>query len=130
MGWLILFVFPAVAFLLLDLLLFGRPPRWVMSGLRRLRPPWHPPRPVPYDPFDTLTVQHRLAALAAEIQRLDADRKVFAKAHRIRVAQAAYDAVLVEACRLAGVEPVVVEIPGPYERAREELELAARGWFW
>jgi len=58
---------------------------------------------------------------------------VFARAHRIRVAQSAYDAVLGEACRLAGVpirEVGEVEIRATGERERGELELASRGWFW
>jgi hypothetical protein len=132
MGWLVLFVLPAAFFLLLDLLIFGELPPWMCmpSGVRDVWHRWRPPPPVRFDPFDALYVQHRLAALAAEIQRLEADRLVFAKAHRIKVAQSAYDALLGEACRLAGVEPVAVELPGPHERAREEFELASRGWFW
>src|SRR5689334_8217745 len=105
MGWLVLFVLPAVFFLLLDLLIFGKPPPWfrLPTAVRRAWRRWRPPPPLRYDPFDALYVQQRLAALAEEIQRLEADRLVFAKAHRIKVAQAAYDALLGEACRLAGV---------------------------
>ncbi|HEY6796080.1 MAG TPA: hypothetical protein VI248_15495 [Kineosporiaceae bacterium] len=137
MGWLVLIVLPAVFFVLLDLLIFGQSPPWLRlpSGLREA---WRRRRERPgcYDPFDTLHVQHRLAALAAEIQRLEADGLVFAKAHRIRVAESAYDALLAEACRLAGVEPLEFEVPSLYQpvpherRVREELALASRGWFW
>ena len=132
MGWLILFVLPALFFLLLDLLVFGKPPPWlrmpavVHRAWRRV----HRPPPVHFDPFDALHVQHRLGSLTEEIQRLEDDRLVFARAHRIKVAQSAYDAVLGEACRLAGVQPQEDGRPGPTERAREELELASRGWFW
>jgi hypothetical protein len=137
MGWLVLFLLPVVFFLLLERLIVGEPPPWlrvpsgVRAACRRRREP-----PVRYDPFDALHVQHRLATLADEIRRLEADRLVFAKAHRIRVAQSAYDALLGEACRLAGIESLEVEAPARYQqvsperRVREELELASRGWFW
>lgn len=134
MGVLVLFVAPAAFFVLVDALLFRRPPPWVRSCAERIAERLHPPPETVCDPFDTLQVQHRLAALAAEIQRLDDDRLVFAKAHRIKVAQSAYDSLLTDACRLAGIEPLhggpfpLAVTPG--ERARGELELASRGWFW
>ena len=123
MGWLMLFGPPVAILLLIDLLVFRAPPRWrALPGPRSRR------RSLVPDPFDTLHVQLRLALLAAEIQRLEGDRLVFAKAHRARAAQSAYDALLIEACRLAGIEPRGGT--GPEDREREELELASRGWFW
>jgi len=129
-GILLLFLFPTVFFLVLDALVFRKPPAWASAAADRARERLRRPPPVVFDPFTTLEVQHRLAALAAEIQGLEQDRRVFAKAHRIRVAQEAYDAVLGEACRLAGIRDTEEEIRGPRERARGELDLAARGWFW
>ena len=78
------------------------------------------------DPTDVVDeVARRLGSLAEEIQRLEGDRLVFAKAHRIKVAQSAYDAVLGEACRLAGVQPVEIEIPGRGDRGVRELPVLA-----
>jgi hypothetical protein len=130
-GILVLFLLPAGFLLLLDALIFGKPPGWLSAAAERVRGRLHPQPAAPVDPFDTLRVQERLGALAAEIQHLeDGDGRFYARAHRIRVAQDAYDAVLGEACRLAGVGPVEIENRDPDERARGELELASRGWFW
>ena len=132
-GILILFALPMVFFLVLDALIFRKPPAWLSAAVERVWARLRPPQPVRYDPFDALEVQHRLAWLTAEIQQLEVDHRVFARAHRIRVAQSAYDAVLGEACRLAGVpirEVSEVEIRATGERERGELELASRGWFW
>ncbi len=86
-------------------------------------------RPAPPDPFAALHVQMRLSELSRQISVLEADPYVFAKAHRLRATRAAYDDLLVEACRLAGV--VVGEGPrSTEERWREELELSSRGWSW
>ena len=92
--------------------------RWVLSGR---------PEPTP-DPFEVLRVQTRLAELSRQILALEADRHVFAKAHRLRATRAAYDDLLLEACRLAGV--AVTEPRGVQERWREEVELSSRGWTW
>ncbi|WP_425955887.1 hypothetical protein [Xylanimonas sp. McL0601] len=85
------------------------------------------------DPLDTLMLQLRLGQIAHELQAL-ADNHSFAAAHHTRAAEAAYDALLAEACRRAGLT-----VEGPRratdrtteaERLREELELASRGWSW
>ena len=83
----------------------------------------------------TLTVQVRLGELARELRAIDDDPLVFARAHHARAAQGAYDALLREACRLAGLS--VVDLPmrageraTSAERMREELELSSRGWSW
>ncbi|ACZ32102.1 hypothetical protein Xcel_3101 [Xylanimonas cellulosilytica DSM 15894] len=85
------------------------------------------------DPLDTLVLQLRLGQIAAELRRL-AESHDFATAHHTRAAQAAYDALLAEACRRAGLD-----VPPPAaathrteesERLREELELTSRGWTW
>ncbi|MCK9792993.1 hypothetical protein M1843_04440 [Isoptericola sp. 4D.3] len=87
------------------------------------------------DPLVTLTVQVRLGELARELRAIDDDPQVFARAHHARAAQGAYDALLREACRLAGLS--VVDLPmrageraESAERLREELELSSRGWSW
>ncbi|MCL1871284.1 MAG: hypothetical protein FWF90_12830 [Promicromonosporaceae bacterium] len=85
------------------------------------------------EPLDTLVLQVRLGQMAAELQAL-ADSRGFAVAHHTRAAQAAYDALLAEACRRAGL-PVetprrATERATEEERLREELELASRGWSW
>lgn len=84
----------------------------------------------PPDPFDALHVQMRLGIVADHLQRLEADQHAWARAERIIASQLAYDALLAEACRLAGVEVLPRAKGDPWERMREEVELAARGWTW
>lgn len=86
-----------------------------------------PPAP---DPFEALRLQSRLSALAGEIRGLEADPTVYAKVHRLVALRAAYDDLLDEACRLAGVPEIPHEQRGEALRWQEEQELAARGWSW
>ncbi|TCC64790.1 hypothetical protein E0H73_08155 [Kribbella pittospori] len=82
------------------------------------------------DPFDTLWVQTRLSHLAGEIRRIETTPRLYARAHRLMAAEAAYDDLLDEACRLAGV-PSEAELERSEEkRWLEERELASRGWSW
>jgi hypothetical protein len=95
---------------------------------------------VEIDPLVTLDVQLRLALAAAEVRRIEGDPALYARAHHWRAAVLAYDSLLREACRLAGVDDEdMVEPPAPLDaaapraqeaRLHEELELAARGWSW
>ncbi len=80
------------------------------------------------DPFEALGIQIRLGAVAAELRAIDTDERMFARGRRRIAYQAAYDALLADACRLADV-PIRDEVDDA-ERLREELELAARGWSW
>lgn len=128
----------------------GPPPRWrarlggwfrrmgtrlVPSSLRRSREAHLRSRRKEPDPFEVLSLQLRLGVLAQQLRALEADPHVYGRAHRLTAAQSAYDALLAEACRLAGVDvsapplrPRVV--PDEPERFREEMELASRGWSW
>ncbi|GAB3835872.1 hypothetical protein [Kribbella italica] len=82
------------------------------------------------DPFETLRLQTRLGHLAAEIQRIETAPRIYARAHRLMAVEAAYDALLDEACRLAGV-PEKAELERcENNRWRVEQELASRGWSW
>ena len=113
--------------------------RAVRASVARLRRPAAEPGP---DPFVILQLQHRLGLIATELRILeseDADRVYYARAHRIQTRRTAYDQLLTEACRLAGVTD---ENPGHRldndgglsrtedERFAAEIELAARGWHW
>lgn len=103
--------------------------RWLFLRLRRQQPP----QP---DPFEVLRVQMRLAVLADEVRALERSEDVYARNHHLRATEAAYDAMLIQACHLAGVP--TARTPGASttvtqsseERFREEVELAARGWSW
>jgi len=102
--------------------------RWLLLRLRRATPP--------PDPFEVLRVQMRLAVLADEVRALERSADVYARVHHLRATEAAYDAMLMEACRLAGV-PTLRPPDRPstmaqdkHERFREEVELASRGWSW
>ncbi|MEV7974259.1 hypothetical protein [Cellulomonas sp. NPDC089187] len=82
------------------------------------------------DPFDALLVQTRLGIVAQHLRRLEDDPHAWARAERIIAGQMAYDQLLAEACRLAGVEVLPRAKGDPWERLREEVELTARGWTW
>lgn len=85
------------------------------------------------DPFAVLSVQVRLGQLAGQLRRLDADPAVWARGRRTIAVQAAYDALLVEACRMAGIEveeSLDVTSRTDDERFREEVALTERGWSW
>lgn len=111
------------------------------------------------DPFRVLELEHRLAIAADRIRAIEADTAMFARAHHLRAALWAYDALLREACELEGAEERTDDEPGisvtalqralsaqdlpgelsgrsaqalgdPDARLRRELELGARGWTW
>lgn len=88
------------------------------------------------DPFATLEVQLALSRLDQEIKDLRRnDRDDFAGAHHLRAAIKAYDYVLDDACRMAGVAPPGGRGTPPGEvsavrRMLAEAELQARGWDW
>ena len=74
-------------------------------------------------------VERRLDALAHELQRLDRDPDVFAKAFHTMVARSAHQALLAEASRLAARPPrragptFELEVAGTSTGPEEELEL-------
>jgi hypothetical protein len=115
-------------------LLFGRLvlPSRVRTWLQRLWDEWWVQRRARRrgdDPFATLTVQVRLGQLGRELDALNADTgRNFARVHHLRAAQSAYDALLDEACRLAGVEEI--EGDGALHRLFAESALRERGWTW
>ncbi|WP_402462844.1 hypothetical protein [Isoptericola aurantiacus] len=87
------------------------------------------------DPLETLAIQIRLGQLAHELRAVDDDPSLYARAHHWRAVQGAYDAMLRDACRVAGL--AVADAPltadahvSEDERLREELELSSRGWNW
>lgn len=87
------------------------------------------------DPLVALRLQTRLGDLASELRHVEEDPGLYARAHHWRAVLGAYDALLREACRLAGVPtasaPLRADDLSPAdERLREELELSARGWSW
>jgi hypothetical protein len=97
---------------------------------------WSRREPPPPDPFEVLRVQMRLAVLADEVRALERSEDVYALGHHLRATEAAYDAMLIRACHLAGVptsqpadSPATVP-QSPHDRFRAEVELAARGWSW
>ena len=128
---LLLFLFMCV---LLNLLLPQPPPsRWrrrlTSSVSRRARLFRRREVPAP-DPFDTLRVQTRLAHLSGKIRRLESTPRIFARAHHLKALEAAYDDLLDEACRLAGVPDDAESLHGEEKRWHEEQELTSRGWSW
>ena len=143
MHWVLLFLLPTVLFGLLALALPGIGPtprwrlvlrRWRLRATRiatgRLR------REPTCDPFDVLRLQIRLGAVAQEVRVLKSDGDSYARAHRLQAALAAYDDLLEEACRVAGVPQDAEACRGDSEerreqhRLREEMELSARSWSW
>jgi aminoglycoside phosphotransferase len=138
MTWVLLILvlmLPAVAFWLAFLWIPSpdEPPRWRTALAARLehvaeRLRHHHPQPA--DPFQALRVQERLGAVADHVRALELDARGFARAERIIASQLAYDQLLAEACKMAGVEVLVRPLGDPQERFREEVELASRGWSW
>lgn len=87
------------------------------------------------DPLVALRLQIRLGHLASELRHIEEDPALYARAHHWFAVQGAYDALLREACRLAGVPTEAAplradEQSAANERLREELELSSRGWSW
>jgi hypothetical protein len=82
------------------------------------------------DPFDTLRLQTRLGHLAGKIRRVESTPRIYAKAHRLMALEAAYDDLLDEACRMAGVTTEADLKRGEEKRWQEEQELTSRGWSW
>jgi hypothetical protein len=84
---------------------------------------------VEWELFSLPFVRRRLAALAEELERLDRDPDVFAKAFHTMVARSAYEALSADASRLAEearrrTGPTFdVERVGPSQRVGEVLEL-------
>jgi hypothetical protein len=90
--------------------------------LRRSR---HGPPP---DPLQALTVQCRLSRIAWEIHHLERDDERWARAHHLKAAEIAYDDLLAEACRMAGLP--LPDGPRPVRRLIMESDLQSRGWTW
>jgi uncharacterized small protein (DUF1192 family) len=61
--------------------------------------------PLEWALFSHAYLRRRLAALAAELDRLDHDPDIFAKAHHFHAARSAYEALLADVSRL-GVQPM------------------------
>ena len=139
MGLLVTFVLAAGLFLLLELL-WSRPSRFAPSPAVPVESEPRAGGPqlafdAESDPLALPFVRHRLDVLAAELERLDHDDTVFARAFRYRAAKSAYDVLLTEAIRLAalsrltvaaraGADPMFELEFGPSEAPlREELEL-------
>lgn len=130
-----LFFVPALVFRLAWSLVAtpDRAPRWqraVARWLERLAARLRHERPPAYDPFTALRVQTRLSKVADHICELEEDPRTFARAERLIASQLAYDQLLAEACKLAGVEVEPHPKGDGAERFREEVELASRGWAW
>lgn len=118
-------------------------PTWLtVLGVRQRR--WRA-RP---DPFAALEVQLSLARLEREIERLKGyGGRDFAQAHHLRAAILAYEQLLTQACRMAGIDPPTAdriqdatgterngrrpEDPGSeVARVLAVTALDARGWRW
>ncbi len=111
----------------------GRPDQTRRSEHRRKRRWWvrgGQPEAPDLDPFLALQLQTRLGVVADHVRHLEEDSRAYARAQRIIAGQLAYDALLAEACRLAGVDVLTEAAGDPGERFREEVELASRGWSW
>lgn len=86
----------------------------------------------PVDPFRTLALQYRLGALARELDDLAVDDgRVYARGLRLTAVNAAYDDVLEDACRLAGI-PLQRDGQNRREvrRVMAESALKSAGWTW
>ena len=133
MEWLAVIVVFLVLCALLNAVLPHKPSRvrrWLWSPFHALIRR-HRRQIVPEpDPFDTLRLQTRLGHLAGKIRLVEATPHVYAKAHKLMALEAAYDDLLDEACRLAGIPGEADAERGEEKRWHEEQELTSRGWSW
>ncbi|MGW7684265.1 hypothetical protein ACWGID_26215 [Kribbella sp. NPDC054772] len=124
----------ALLSLLLSLLLphppQGRWRRGLEQRTARVTSRLHRRAVVEPDPFDTLRLQTRLGHLSSKIRSVESTPHIYARAHRLMALEAAYDDLLDEACRLAGVPGEPEQQRSEAKRWHEEQELAARGWSW
>jgi hypothetical protein len=133
MEWAAVLVVLVLLCALLNHVLPHPPSRWhrrLQPMLERLAARLGRPTVAEADPFETLRLQTRLGHLAGKIQRIEATPRIYAKAHRLMALEAAYDDLLDEACRLAGVPAEADLERGEHKRWLEEQELATRGWSW
>ncbi|MFI6828047.1 hypothetical protein ACIBG5_13160 [Kribbella sp. NPDC050241] len=134
MEWLaVLFLFLFLCALLDAVLPHSKPShlrRWLQPSIDRLILRRRRRAGVEADPFATLWVQTRLGHLAGEIRRIETTPRIYARAHRLMAVEAAYDDLLDEACRLAGVPGEADLERSEEKRWLEERELASRGWSW
>lgn len=100
----------------------------VTRALRRRWPGGRAAPAVTADPFETLTVQLRLSRVAGEIRRLERDQGRWARAHHLAAASRAYDDLLLDAARLAGLP--VPDAPPAIRRVMIESALRHDGWSW
>ena len=105
---------------------------WIAEALWRRTPPVPDDAGgaiVDYALFSATFIRRRLDALAAELERLDGDPDVFAKAFHTTVARSAYQELLAEASRLVDQpranpgQTLDVDIVGPGRNTREVIEL-------
>jgi hypothetical protein len=79
--------------------------------------------------FTRTVIQRRLEALGEELERLDRDPDIFAKAFHTMVARSAYQALLIDATTLVDQpcahtgESLDLQLVGPSTELWEELEL-------
>ena len=102
--------------------LYSAPAR---PGRRRF---WARRAQVSADPFETLALQVRLGVVADLLRTIECDERMFARGQRWIATRLAYDALLGDACGLAG--DAFHQPPSPDQRLEAELELASRGWSW
>ncbi len=91
---------------------------------------WMRRRSTDVDPFRALEVQAALARAGAGMRDVESDGTRFARAHHLHALRIAYDGLLEEACRLAGVRAEDLPPSGSVRRLVVEAELGARGWQW
>ena len=137
MDLLLTFVLPMALFVVLEFLWCR--PTWLRSPADVRPEGERQPGVVPHqpdaDPFALSFIRQRLDALADELDRLEDDESIFAKAFRTQVARSAYTALLADASRMAetsrfaGISPLTdttlieVEMARSFGPLAEELEV-------
>ncbi|MDR2702883.1 MAG: hypothetical protein LBB58_00860 [Cellulomonadaceae bacterium] len=76
-----------------------------------------------------LSLQTRLGQLAAELAALESG-PTYARNFKVKAATLAYEGLLVEACKRAGISPEPQSHYEDIERLRKERALTAAGWAW
>jgi hypothetical protein len=73
-------------------------------------------------------IRQRLAALTAELKRLERDRTVFARAFHTHVAQAVYAALIEDEARLAALPSLELTLDEPAETTPSSSVVDEQSW--
>jgi hypothetical protein len=96
------------------------PPAWLRARAEAAAQRWRdegttPTEALQWEVLDLPLVRRRLYAVSVELDRLEHDPSVFARAFRTRAFQSAYRALLADEARLAALREATLQLEGELE---------------